>query len=108
MSTAPSWQAASWHAAAIVKSDELTLAYLEKASVRPEALGFYRKRKAYSDAVREAQSVAKLALKALLRAAGIEVPKVHDVGRTLEDNAHLLPPTTLDHMARILCTEAGC
>jgi len=84
-----------------VKSDELTLAYLDKASVRLEALGFYRERKAYSDVVREAQSVVELALKALLRAAGIEVPKVHDVGRTLEDNADLLPPTIRDHMPRI-------
>lgn len=31
-----------------MKSDELTLAYLEKATVRLEALGFYRERKAYS------------------------------------------------------------
>ncbi len=84
-----------------MKSDELTLAYLVKASVRLEALGFYRERKAYSDVVREAQSVVELALKALLRAAGIEVPKVHDVGRTLEDNADLLPPTVRDHMPRI-------
>jgi HEPN domain-containing protein len=53
-----------------VKSDELTLAYLEKASVRMEALYFYRERKAYSDVVREAQSVVELTLKALLRAGG--------------------------------------
>lgn len=84
-----------------MKNDELTLAYLEKALVRLEALGFYRERKAYSDVVREAQSVVELALKALLRAAGIEVPKVHDVGRTLEDNADLLPPIVRDHMTRI-------
>ena len=84
-----------------MKSDKLTLAYLEKASVRLEALGFYRERKAYSDVVREAQSVVELALQALLRAAGIEVPKAHDVGRTLGDNADLLPPTIRDHMPRI-------
>ena len=84
-----------------MKSDELSLAYLEKASVRREALGFYRERRAYSDVVREAQNVVELALKALLRAAGIEAPKVHDVGRTLEDNADLLPATIRDHMARI-------
>ena len=84
-----------------MKSDELTLAYLEKSSVRLEALGFYRERKAYSDVVREAKSVVELDLEALLRAAGIEVPRVHDVGRTLEDNADLLPPTIRDHMPRI-------
>lgn len=83
-----------------MKSDELTLAYLDRASVRLEALGFYRERKAYSDVVRKAQSVVELALKALLRVAGIEVPKVHDVGRTLEDNADLLPPTVRDHMPK--------
>jgi len=84
-----------------VKSDDLTLAYLEKASVRLEALYFYRERNAYSDVVREAQSVVELTLKALLRAAGVEVPKVHDVGRTLEDNRDLLPPIICDHMVKI-------
>ncbi len=74
-----------------MRTDELTKAYLEKAAVRLEALDFYRDREAYSDVVREAQSVVELTLKSLLRAVGVEVPKIHDVGRTLEGNSDLLP-----------------
>lgn len=84
-----------------MRIDELTAAYLKKASVRAEALYFYRDHQAYSDVVREAQSVVELTLKALLRAAGIEVPKVHDVGRTLEDNKDLLPQEVSEHMVAI-------
>jgi hypothetical protein len=40
-----------------MKIDELTAAYLDKAAVRMEALHSYRDRQAYSDVVREAQSV---------------------------------------------------
>jgi len=36
--------------------------------------------RAWSDVIREAQEVVELALKALLRKAGIEPPKWHDVG----------------------------
>lgn len=74
-----------------MKIDELTAAYLEKATVRLDALDFYKQREAYSDVVREAQSVVELTLKALLRALGVEVPKIHDVGRTLEGSKDLLP-----------------
>ncbi len=84
-----------------MKTDELALAYLEKASVRLEALDFYRERQAYSDVVREAQTVVELTLKALLRVVGVEVPKVHDVGRSLEDNRDLLPTPIVDHLTRI-------
>ncbi len=35
---------------------------------------------AYSDVVREAQEIVELALKGMLRQAGIEPPKWHDVG----------------------------
>ncbi len=74
-----------------MKADQLTLAYLKKAEVRMEALHFFRDRGAYSDVVRDAQSVVELLLKAVLRAIGVEVPKIHDVGRILEANRDLLP-----------------
>jgi len=74
-----------------VKVDELTGAYLKKAKVRFEALLFYKDNEAYSDVVREAQELVELLLKAVLRSVGVEVPKIHDVGRTLEKNRQLLP-----------------
>jgi HEPN domain-containing protein len=79
-----------------VKIDELSLSYLKKAQVRFKALFFYKENKAYSDVVREAQELVELLLKAVLRAIGVEVPKVHDVGRTLEKHRSLLPPALVD------------
>jgi len=87
-----------------VKADELTRAYLKKAHVRFKALAFYKENESYSDVVREAQELVELLLKAVLRAVGVEVPKIHDVGRTLEKNRHLLPPvlnTRLDEIKKV-------
>ncbi|AGL03323.1 HEPN domain-containing protein [Desulfoscipio gibsoniae] len=74
-----------------MKIDELSLSYLKKAQVRFKALSFYKDNEAYSDVVREAQELVELLLKAVLRAIGVEVPKVHDVSRTLEKHRPLLP-----------------
>jgi len=75
-----------------VKIDELAASYLKKAQVRFKALHFYKENEAYSDVVREAQELVELLLKAVLRTVGVEVPKVHDVGRTLEKHCDSLPP----------------
>ncbi|MCR4429535.1 MAG: HEPN domain-containing protein [Tepidanaerobacteraceae bacterium] len=74
-----------------MKIDALTLAYLEKARIRFKALGFYSENCSYSDVVREAQEMVELLLKAVLRAIGVEVPKIHDVGRILEKHKDSLP-----------------
>lgn len=87
-----------------VKADELSVAYLKKAEVRFKALSFYKENEAYSDVVREAQELVELLLKAVLRAIGVEVPKIHDVGRTLEKHRHLLPNSltnTLEEIKKI-------
>ncbi|TYP54219.1 HEPN domain-containing protein [Thermosediminibacter litoriperuensis] len=84
-----------------MKVDALTLAYLEKARVRFKALGFYYENGAYSDVVREAQEMVELLLKAVLRAIGVEVPKIHDVGRVLEKHKESLPQILQEHLDRI-------
>lgn len=87
-----------------MKKDELSAAYLKKAEVRFKALNFYKENEAYSDVVREAQELVELLLKAVLRGIGVEVPKIHDVGRTLEKHRSLLPPeiiNSLDEVKRI-------
>lgn len=71
--------------------------YMKKAQVRFKVLFFG----AYSDVVREAQELVELLLKAALRAIGVEVPKVHDVSRTLEKHRHLLPPALIDSLDAI-------
>ncbi|MDQ6733631.1 MAG: HEPN domain-containing protein, partial [Nitrospirota bacterium] len=57
--------------------------YLRKASDRLDILDLLLRKEAYSDVVREAQEIVELALKGMLRAIGIEPPKLHDVGGLL-------------------------
>ncbi|HHW01861.1 MAG TPA: HEPN domain-containing protein [Thermoanaerobacterales bacterium] len=84
-----------------MKIDALTLAYLEKAKIRFKALGFYNEHCSYSDVVREAQEMVELLLKAVLRAIGVEVPKIHDVGRVLEKHKESLPLILQERLDKI-------
>jgi hypothetical protein len=56
---------------------------LKKASDRLVVLDVLLQKGGYSDVVREAQELVELALKGMLRAIGIEPPKLHDVGGLL-------------------------
>ena len=40
-------------------------------------------------------------LKAVLRAVGVEVPKVHDVGKTLEAHQNVLPPFIIANLKEL-------
>lgn len=61
----------------------LAASYLKKALLRLEMLRFAYEREGFSDVVREAQELVELALKGMLRAVGVDPPKVHEVGATL-------------------------
>jgi len=74
-----------------VTSESLAQAYLAKARSRLKALAVLRDDGAFSDVVREAQELVELALKAMLRAAGVEPPKFHDVGALLVDHRQRFP-----------------
>jgi HEPN domain-containing protein len=74
-----------------VTANELARSYLQKAAVRLEMLRFLFDRQAWSDVVREAQELVELATKAMLRQAGIDPPKWHDVGPVLIEQAALFP-----------------
>jgi HEPN domain-containing protein len=60
----------------------LAQSYLRKATDRLDILNLLLNKGAYSDVMRKAQEIVELALKGMLRAAGIEPPKFHDVGGT--------------------------
>lgn len=85
-----------------MKPDALTRAYLEKSALRLEILDVFADRGGYSDVVREAQEVVELLLKAVLRALGAEVPRVHDVGRVVQGHAALLPEAARGGLAQVL------
>jgi HEPN domain-containing protein len=56
----------------------------------------------WSDVVREAQELVELALKGMLRAVGIDPPKVHEVGGALLASRERFPAgLDLDELARI-------
>jgi len=65
---------------------------LQKCTLRLEILHFAFSRGGYSDVVREAQELVELALKGMLRAVGIDPPKVHEVGGALLSNRDRFPP----------------
>lgn len=64
-------------------TNELATGYHRKCGDRLAALEVLRARAAHSDVVRESQEVVELALKGMLRWAGIDPPKIHDVGDLL-------------------------
>ena len=74
-----------------VKNRTLTQDYIERAEHRLAAVELLLSRGACADVVREAQGVVELSLKALLRSANIEVPRIHDVGDILMENVSRFP-----------------
>ena len=61
----------------------LAQSYLIKAQKRLKILDVLLNESAYSDVMREAQEIVELALKGMLRQAGIEPPKWHDVSELI-------------------------
>lgn len=78
----------------------LARSYVEKARVRLKALAVLRDEGAHSDVIREAQELVELALKGMLRSAGIEPPKLHDVGALLVEHAAKFPENERDSLPR--------
>ncbi len=81
--------------------DRLINDYLIKSHIRIKALYFYLEHKDYPDVVREAQEVVELLLKALLRSVGAEIPRIHDVGRILEQYSDFFPDIIKNDMENI-------
>ena len=61
-------------------TNDLAAGSNRKCDDRLAALEVLHARAAFSDVVRESQEVVELALKGMLRWAGIDPPKIHDVG----------------------------
>jgi hypothetical protein len=71
-----------------------------KAQKRLKALAVLQDEEAHSDVMREAQELAELALKGMLRAVGIEPKKFHDVGGLLLEHAAKFPRHAQDRLSR--------
>ena len=78
--------------------------YLDRCGHRLAAVDVLYERRSWPDVVRECQEIVELALKALLRHANVDAPRVHDVGRVVLEYREALPPSLrpdADRMAAI-------
>ena len=74
-----------------MRNRELAHDYIRRASARLKALDVLFDAESWADVVRESQEVVELALKGLLRAVGIEPPRIHDVSDVLRAERAKLP-----------------
>jgi HEPN domain-containing protein len=86
---------------AVVKNKDLATDYMTRAGHRLAALQVLLDRESFADVVREAQELIELCLKAVLRVAGIEPPRAHDVSDILTENSHRLPTGLQIHAATL-------
>lgn len=84
----------------------LAQSYLTKARVRLTILGVLFDAAAYSDVVREAQEIVELALKGMLRQAGVEPPHWHDVGGLIRQHADRFPAVDAEEIDRLARASA--
>lgn len=70
---------------------ELARDYVRRAEVRLRALDVLFDGESWADVVREAQEIVELTLKALLRASGVDPPRIHDVSEVLLAERERLP-----------------
>ena len=71
---------------------ELARDHLTRAQARLLALDVLFDAQSWADVVRESQEVVELTLKGLLRAYGVEPPRIHDVSPVLVAERDRLPP----------------
>jgi HEPN domain-containing protein len=89
-----------------VTNTTLAQSYLEKAQKRLKILDVLFMEEDYSDVIREAQEIVELALKGMLRSAGIEPPKWHDVGGALMEYRERFPEVVRKEIAALADVSA--
>jgi len=76
-----------------MRSLELSADYVRRAKARLAAVDALFTEQSWADVVRESQEIVELALKGLLRAVGIEPPRIHDVSDVLMAERPRFPAT---------------
>lgn len=72
--------------------------YLRRAEIRLEALNVLFDHESWADVACKAQEIVELALKGLLRAHGVEPPRIHDVSDVLLTERQRLPESIQDEL----------
>jgi hypothetical protein len=80
---------------------DLAADHVRRATVRLKAVDVLFEGESWADVVRESQEVVELALKGLLRACGIEAPRIHDVSDILIAESERLPPPLRGEVERL-------
>jgi len=84
-----------------MSTKELAKSYLFKAKKRLKSLYLLFEEEDYSDVIREAQEIVELCLKGMLRKAGIEPPKVHEVSGLLLEYRDKYPQEVTRHFEEL-------
>lgn len=84
-----------------MRNRELAADHLARAAARLKALDVLYDCASWADVVRESQEVVELSLKGLLRACGVEPPRVHDVADVLIAERDRLPAKVQPHVERL-------
>jgi HEPN domain-containing protein len=79
-----------------VRNRELAADYVRRAEARLKAVQVLREAASWADVVRESQEIVELALKGILRACGIEAPRIHDVSDVMLAERDRLPAAIQD------------
>jgi HEPN domain-containing protein len=77
---------------------ELARDYVRRSTIRLAALDVLFEGESWADVVREAQEIVELTLKGLLRSAGIDPPRIHDVSEILLAERRRLPSPLQDRI----------
>lgn len=84
-----------------MRNRDLAADHLRRAAARLRALDVLFEAASWADVVRESQEVVELTLKGLLRACGVEPPRIHDVADVLLAERDRLPKELAPHVARL-------
>jgi len=86
-------------------ADEMARSYFRRANTVLREAGRLYDEQAWNLVVRRCQEAVELALKGLLRGAGAEVPKVHDVSGALRRNLDRLPTEVAAEIDTLVSTS---
>lgn len=90
-----------------MQNRDLAADYVRRAGARLRALDVLFDQESWADVVREAQEIVELALKGLLRASGIEPPRIHDVADVLLEERGRLPEPVRNDLVRLAELSRG-
>ena len=84
-----------------MRNRDLARDHLQRASARLRALDVLFEAESWADVVRESQEVVELALKGLLRAFGVDPPRIHDVADVLTAERARMPELLRPEIGRL-------